>query len=184
MKSWNISWKWYYSWNQQHQWCLIWTRLIIIVFIPFLMVSFGENKNAGSNTSDALPSLFIPLWNLRAIKWENKLRYNFTILQLSCTFYKFYNYVTIYTWVFQLPYFLFKSILEYWTWNSSLGMSRFRNLVDNIFLQLFLKTWLFLHGFIFYKMTIFTNVHFINVLTLLCILIIIAKIEKIPETFP
>ena len=159
--------------------------------MPYLLWTGFDNNfqfhwfkiiTSGSNTSDALPSLFIPLWNLLAIKWGNKLRYNFTIIMYIL---QVYNYVTIYTWVFQLPYFLFESILEYRTWNSSLGMSRFRNLVwYNIFLQLFLKTWLFLHGFIFYKMTIFTSVHFINVETLLCILIIIARIEKIPEIFP
>ena len=36
-----------------------------------------------------------------------------------------------------------------------------------------------MHGFIFYKMTIFTSVHFINVETLLCILIIIAKLVSV-----
>ena len=121
---------------------------------------------SGSKASDALPSLFIPLWNLRAIKWQNELRFNFTIFTIIM--YIFTSFAIMYQFilVFQLPYFLFKSILEYWSWNSFLGMSRFCNLIwYNIFLHLFLKTWLFLHGFIFDKMSIFTSVHFINVET-------------------
>ena len=123
---------------------LLWTRLIIIVFIPFLMVSFGENKNAGSNTSDALPYKFVPFWNLRAVEWEDKI---FTILQFLCTL-TILQIMQQFIFVFQLPYFSFQINYRVLELKFPLGMSRFRNLVRyNNFSTLILKTWYILHGF-------------------------------------